>query len=390
MSQPPRSFHAAHAPARVAPPPAAPLTLDDVAAAAAAALAQDPEVREWNWWFLWKRYMDEHGSEWARSDQSTWLASLYSRRAYNPGRGVAQMVLSPVSPVDALIFYLPRLTDGELAECRAQAGWSNNPLVKAEVRRRATPAELQAMKEVVPIDHSHVMTLLSNRLGGGPRPGEVYTRHIRTFFASPPSGLNHPVHPLQTFRTNINILRGQHHTLHGFASACIDTLVDNEVWYSGEMTSAARATAFVWDGIIAHLTIRELAAVVHILEAGGPNPGMFDNHQFRIRFLQSYEDIRLQRAHLAASGLIQRLARRDADAANYLASMVTRTVNLRNPGTHIATRPTRWDRADRARNAMRERRDAIEEDRAVAGHTRGAEERKRRKKEDEERKHDEE
>lgn len=376
MSQAPRSFHAAHAPAREAPAPAPAPTLGDVAAAAAAALAQDPEVNEWNWWEHWKRYMDEQGSDWADSSESVWLSALYRDRIYRTPRDMAHTVMHD-GPARVTCL-LPRMTDGELAECRVYMGRMGispviRSLVKAEVRRRATPAELQAMKELVPIDQSNVMSTLQMRLARG------LHGHVASFFAEPPVPQNRVIPVAQRLRQIIDILRGSHHDAVVLARKCIVEFI---------RLGANRETTMTWDGMIAHLTILELAEVHRLLQATRGRAdwmldwmNMADYYQFRERFLQSYEDIRIQRAHLAASLLIQRLARRDAGAANYLSSVITRTVDLRRPHTHIASEPRKRHLAYMRRAALSKRKDQMEAGEAVAANTRqksaaAAEERK--------------
>lgn len=365
MSNPFAHFHASAA------APAAVVTWEEAERATAAALMQDPSVSITTWNDVWDGHVLEYYPAFHRTTQSYWSCRLYYRRRFY----LTQHIMADLADFQtdaARDYILSRLTDLELTHIRElirmrhyEGAWVER--VMAEVRRRLTPAQLERQRTTATVTQSNVGSVLN------PRLGNMMMNRITELAGMGPilSLRNTPV--LQRARMAIDRLRRDRTgTMQAHARALILKLIETILPYPDEDT---------WDRIFAYLTPQELHAMnqevlyyVSDYESDDEDAGWIPHiwvpqwirperlHHFAQRLQMQMHRLRTERANLAASGLIQWLARRDGDAARHLSTFVTRTVNPSRAAahTHITTQPGQLVRAMMARVALRKRQAAAQ------------------------------
>lgn len=396
MSTQPRHFHASLAAPAAAAAAAPVVTWQEAGQAAADALADNPAIDRFTWYGAFDDYLMQHHPLIGQYNDMMYLFKriLFTRRFGGAG-SISHILIDTAigyegaAHLHRLDVVLRLLTDEELAAEHATIaeeppiplGETDNRnksmAVRREMFRRApTDAARAALREHAVIEQSNAPEVLyqMNRL-----PDERVLGTLEDFLSAHP--IRHrPVHPLQTMYQAIDHLRAT-----GTGPAYVAA---NIVATMRGHTPRAGLDPRTWNGTIAYLTMPELHAVYRVAAFNEDASIGYSQQRawerYRIELGIAITEIRTQRANLAASLLIQRLALRDRDAARHLASVLTRTVLPHNARTHITTEPAAWAHGGPTQPAVLARR-SKRKDAAAAGDDAAAA--KSQKREEEEKKH---
>lgn len=304
--------------------------------------------------YRWNRYLHMHfpGLREQHHRESMWSWLLYEKRRFNM-QGFIPSIMFPsawatngpdTEMAHRVPYFLQRLTRDELwdvaewiktynAGGRSALHRQYTQVVLMEQRRRATPAELICLREADCIAQSNVIEFLFFTL-----PGNA-ARLIQEF--APCTQRSRPLALSQRFTLRIDALRKENLYPLAFAHRfCL--LFPLSGGFSDPSDPALRS-------ILLHLTNNERFHVLSALKCifnAEETSFAYDpcgiSFQTLVVMTDALNEIRTDRVNLDASCLIQRLARRDADAAQYLASMITCTVDLTKPRTYIRVQPVKW------------------------------------------------
>lgn len=326
-------------------------------AALAAVDAAGHATRE-DWEAAWFAFLEANGVEAparVTSPPARYSATLYTTRRFGGIRLREVFLYLRQRPV--MQYYISRLTDEELPVFRNVANERRladregariaTGTIDAELHRRATPERQDQLRDLHHAEHAKVAAIIGMQT-------EFRTdvkAHIHGFLGgSAPSMVD--VHIAQ--RAVLEIERIRKRTEEDKQIEAIASALFNHVPRSDLAWHPDRA----WDAVLRHLTVPEITKLTAYVDRELPRLP-YGATDVWLRLSEAMRNLRTERAHLAASGLIQRLQRRhgfSSDLGFLVSSFATRAVDPRRPLTQIVARPLKWDAEDDARRGQRKRR----------------------------------
>lgn len=357
--------------------PAPAFAWDDAERATVAALADDHRiVNPWQYSQRFGQYMADNFPAADAYPFIKWadMADLYAVRRFGTPARMATVVFHADEQSHARM--IARFTNDEITAAMPHV--TTNNTISVRIRRRlhralydrASDEEKEHMHERADIGQSNVVSYIADALGDN----VALTARVSAFL-QPDLEPERPLDGVQTRTRVIDRLR----RLPGFtnpratAQQRADAIerfahgVYQNIQYM--YNPSAGDGGDQWQRLMRYLTPVELARLLAFAVRIEPlHHSPQHAHDMTVLLSAAVRTLRLERAALNASGLIQWLAQRDADAAMHLSTHVTRTVVPSDPHTHITTQPAVW--MQRLLQRMAKSKRAREAAVAVASRTR--------------------